>query len=123
MSRLGYAVLERTEEIAEHEGDTVWVRGQYELIDVRMRASGPPRYGGHVALRLDDGGQVLLEPIWDGDAIRAESERQCFAGKRVRVRGVIWSVAPELPGTSNLRMPCLSPVERITFDPSPTSAG
>lgn len=110
-----YPTVISSDQLMPNELETVRLIGDYEQMDVRMRTSDPPVYRGHAAIRLDDGTRILLEPIWDKNAIRTEEEIARFEGKRVAVVGMLFPVAPDNFDRveANLRMPCLSDIESI----------
>jgi hypothetical protein len=100
------------------DGKKVLLVGTYRQIDVRMRRKPPPVYRGHVAIVLEDGTEVLLEPVWKKTAIRPPDEIARFDNKAVRVLGTIHKVAPECPEpTANLLLPCMTDIESIELQP------
>jgi hypothetical protein len=102
------------EDLRRASGQRVDVEGRYRQIDVRMRIKGDPVYHGHVAVMLDDGTEVTLEPVWAEDAIRPPEEIARCDGHRVRVTGTAHEQAPEAPEpTASLISPCISPVEAV----------
>lgn len=105
---------ESLEDIYERTGERALVVGTYRQIDVRMRKKGEPKYTGHVAVRLMDETDVMLEPSWSTAAIRSVAERSQFDGKRVEVIGTIHLRAPEPPEEiAYILGPCVSPVEVV----------
>jgi hypothetical protein len=108
---------ETLRDIQTLSGSQVLLVGTYQQVDMRMRQKPPPLYQGHVAVRLSDGTQVLLEPSWSKAAIRSPEERERYDGSRVEVTGVIHarSPAPHEPA-AHTTGPVLSPVEGIQLD-------
>ncbi len=103
-------------QIAELDLSWVRVEGRYEELDARMRPEGEPVYSGHVVIRMDDGTPILLEPVWEPEAIRSQAEREALRGRRVVVVGVLFAEAPpnpSNPGMSNLLLPCLSGIREL----------
>ena len=101
--------------VDDHDGKRVSVRGLYSLFDARKH--GPdeaPVYDGHVAIILEDGTRVVLEPINSPNAIRSEEEINRFAGRMVVATGVLTKEPPPDPDhPQDLVTPCLSKVEEV----------
>jgi hypothetical protein len=105
---------ETLRDVQLQSGGRVILVGTYHDIDLRMRQKSPPQYAGHVAIKLKDGTDVLLEPGWSAASIRGPEERARYGGKRVEVTGTIHHQAPPPPEPIAYVMgPCLSPVEVI----------
>ena len=104
-------------EISAHDGKKVVLKGTYTQIEVRKRHprdERPPEYTGHVAITLDDGEQVFLEPTWADASIRSEDERSRFDGQPVEVTGTLHSQQPEPEIPVAMPMgPCIAGVESI----------
>ncbi|HVB97258.1 MAG TPA: hypothetical protein VNG11_05965 [Chloroflexota bacterium] len=114
MSSNEVPVVSREEDIAALDGQKVRVVGCYEQIDVRMNPKPPPRYSGHVSIKLDDGTKVLLYPVWDKRARRDQNEIAQCEGKQVEATGVLHATAPESDETvANLELPCLTGITSI----------
>jgi len=102
------------EDVRRADGQRADVDGTYRQIDVRMRIKGDPVYAGHAAVMLDDGTEVILEPVWSEDAIRPADEISRCDGHRVRVTGTAHEQAREPPEPmASLMSPCISPVEKV----------
>ena len=110
----GLPRCEAKKDIAAVAGKRAVVVGIYHQLDVRMRKQGEPVYRGHAAVRLSDGGEVLLEPTWSSAALRDQKERDQFDGKAVEVTGVLLAQPPKSPEqAAQIMAPCVSPVEAI----------
>jgi hypothetical protein len=103
-------------DIAAAAGGRAEVIGIYTPTFLGTRAS--PRPGTvlvHVAVTLDDGTRVLLEPPWHAAARRTAEERAAYDGQRVRAIGTLFAMTPEaIEGAATPRLPCLVAVELIT---------
>jgi hypothetical protein len=103
--------------IQQYEGKKVLLTGKYQQHDIRknkIRATSPPEYHGDVVIRLDDGTDVLLYPVWHAEKIRPDEEIIKYDNKRVIVHGRIFAIAPDSrQGMANLLMPCITDVEGI----------
>lgn len=85
-------------QIAALDGRSVVVVGTYTQVEVKRRHprdTRPPEYVGHVALVLEDGRKIFVEPVWSDDAIRSEKERAELDGKPVAAHGVLHATMPE----------------------------
>jgi hypothetical protein len=112
------SLVSSEDDVARHDKEEVRVVGRYEQVDVRMMALPPPRYAGHVAIVLDDDTRVLLYPVWDQQARRAQDEIARFAGKRVEATGTLHATAPQGEElVANLELPCLTDVRSIRNAP------
>lgn len=102
------------QDVQSRSGQCVILIGTYHQVDMRMRRKSPPLYAGHVAIRLRDGTDVLLEPSWSTAGIRNLEEQARFGGKVVEVTGVVHSLTPKPAETVAYAIgPCVSPVEDI----------
>ena len=111
-----YPSITQGNQIEPHDLKDVRLIGDYQEIDVRMLREGPSVHAGHVAIALEDGVRVLLEPVWEPLALRPAAERKRFAGVRVAVVGLLFAEAPpdlHHPQTANLLMPCISDIRSI----------
>jgi hypothetical protein len=101
-------------QLVRHSGMPATVVGTYHQVDTRMKRHSSPKYVGHAAIRLDDGTDVYLEPIWSKSALRGARERRRFDGRRVAVTGVPLARMPEpAEPVAHLVGPCITGVERI----------
>lgn len=95
-------------------GQRVTLAGTYRQVDLRMRRKPPPVYTGRVAVVLDDGTKVLLEPNWSEAGARGPEELERYDGERVEATGVVHSRSPKPPEPiAYITGPCLSPVEDV----------
>jgi hypothetical protein len=100
--------------VGRHSGERGVVVGVYEQVDLHPRPGRAPRHRGHVAVALEDGQRVLLEPSWSAKALRPEQERIAFEGRRVAVTGLLHEHTPEPEQpTAMPLMPCVAPVEAV----------
>lgn len=108
----------RGDQIAANDGARVKLRGTYVEVDVRMRQEPPPRYIGHVAIKLADGAQVALLPVWSPDALRPEAEVAQFKDHAVEVIGVLRQRAPAEPhGGASPINPAIIQIEALRAAP------
>lgn len=115
---MALSLIRSGKNIPKHAGERVAVQGIYASIDLRRLYKPPPQYAGHVAIRLDDGETVLLEPSWHPDARRSNAEREAHEGRLVVAIGILHDEAPDAPdGTASVRMPCLSEIDSIELVP------
>ncbi len=110
-------VVTTHDQIAPLDGQTVTVHGTYTPVEVRRRHprdTRPPDLQGHVALVLDDGRKVFLEPVWSESALRPDDERARLTGQAVAVTGTLHATMPEpeVP-VATLTAACLSPVTGV----------
>jgi len=110
-------VVTTHDQIAALDGQTVTVHGTYTQVEARRRHprdTRPPDLQGHVALVLDDGRKVFLEPIWSPDALRPDDERARLTGQPVAVTGTLHATMPEpeVP-VATLTAACLTPVTAV----------
>jgi hypothetical protein len=106
--------IETLAQLEQRSGERGTIAGTYHQLDVRMKKHSVPEYGGHAAVRLADGTDVYLEPVWSPAAIRDEDERRRLSDARVMVTGVLHAQMPEADEpVAHLVGPCVSPVERI----------
>ena len=110
-------VVTAHDQIAALDGQTVTVHGTYTPVEVRRRHprdTRPPDLQGHVALVLEDGRKVFLEPVWSPDALRPDPERAQLTGVAVAVTGTLHATMPEpeVP-VASLTAACLSPVATV----------
>jgi hypothetical protein len=107
-------VCETLRDVQSRSGQRVLVRGIYQQVDSRMRRKSPPLYSGRVAIQLEDGTNVLLEPSWSPKGIRNQEERARYDGKHVEAVGVVYAAAPKpVKPVAYITGPCLSPVEEV----------
>jgi hypothetical protein len=102
-------------ELERASGRAGAVVGVYRQVDVRQLAEDEdPEYDGHAAVRLDDGVDVFLEPVWADAALRPAEEIERCEGRQVRARGVLHARAPEPPEpVATIVSPCVTPVEAV----------
>lgn len=95
-----------------HASRYVAVEGVYEQRDVRMRRADPDELlAGHVALVLDDGGEVYLYSPDDDEALRSEEERERLEHRRVRAVGLLF--ATMAGDAASITAPCLVDISSI----------
>ena len=114
MSAMKNDPISSLQEIQEVSGRRARLAGVYQQVDLRQKPRPPAVFAGQVALVLDDGAAVYMEPSWSEVALRSSEERSQFEGRRVVVTGVVWAEMPEPPEPlAHVLGPCVSPVEKI----------
>ncbi len=109
-------VVQSKTDIDANDHLEVTVIGTYRQIDIRRKKIPPAEFRGHVAIELSDGHLVILEPSWSDDSLRPQQERRKFDNKNVAITGYLYADAPPPPEPfAVLKMPCLSPVQKIEF--------
>jgi hypothetical protein len=102
--------------LEQHDFDEVRLVGRYTEVDVRMKATPPPRHDGHVAIVLSDGAYVSLWPVWHAEARRPRAEIEHLRGHLVVVVGEAHARAPEEPhGGASPLGPCVDDVKAIAI--------
>jgi hypothetical protein len=84
-------------DLDKHDGTQVRLRGTYVERDARMKATPPPVYVGHVAIKLSDGTSISFLPVWHDDALRPQAELDRLRDQPVEVVGTVFKRAPVDP--------------------------
>jgi hypothetical protein len=101
-------------DVTRLDGGRAAIVGTYQQVDVRMMPNGDPVYRGHASVVLEDGIEVMLEPMWAPEAIRPQDELASCEGRTVRVIGVIRAKSPKPPQPqATIVGPCVHPVESV----------
>lgn len=109
-------VVQSKTDIEANDNLEVTVIGTYRQIDIRRKKLPPAEFRGHVAIELSDGHLVILEPSWSDASLRPQEERRKFNNKNVAITGCLHANAPPPPEPfAVLKMPCLSPIQKIEF--------
>lgn len=110
----------RTAADRDHKsGNMVEVFGTYQQI---ADGKAPDAHHlGHVAVRLEDGTLIHLQPPWHADAVRSPDEIAKFEGREVVAKGILFAECPPPPdGRAYPKVPCLYSeivlVDRRTYD-------